>query len=285
MKESIVPIDFIVPIDLVKYPLLQGLINIISRANIFTHPDEFENECEKIFVDLSSSNEIKSCVAELIHRQFVQCESQIPNFLRDDDIVLFSSKECILTIRRIRAKLPAEKVYTPRSNALLSCLAGSVCLERFPIVQDSICNSRKDILHEGDYTIISAKGSEAFDLYKVSQSSAYVLRLLYGIYENDTFDMYLRSTQKHSQRLASRLEDSRLEATIRLLGEIGGTDVPSTLKYLTSHPVYFIRWSALQRLFEIDSDLAITELKKFLDDPCEELRIAARDALVELELL
>lgn len=273
MKESIVPIE------LVQYPRLKELINVL-QSNTFPNPSEFE----QIFVDLSRSNEIKSCVAELLHRQFIQCEPDIPDWVHDDDIILLASKQCLLTVRRIRTKLPAEKVYTAQSNALISCLTGSVCIERFVIERDSICSLRKDILHEGDYATISATG-EAFDLYKVSESSAYVLRLLYGIGQNDTYDMYLRSTKKHSQRLASRLEDSRLEATIRLLSKIEGDDIPSTLKHLTSHSAYFIRWSALQRLFEIDFDLAITELKKFLDDPCEEIRTAARDALVELEIL
>ncbi len=174
------------------------------------------------------------------------------------------------------------------ANHLLSCVAGGpVILETYrrPTSVNPDVFDGEHQLSRGPEIVISAGEPAAFragtDFFRVVESGGAALFRLETRHQHRLRWDYDARTLRPLRVVAGLLEDSRLDFATRILAHLGDRTSADQLARLTrTHPAHFVRWSALQALGALDSDLAVDRLRAAVDDSHPHVSEAARATLV-----
>lgn len=120
--------------------------------------------------------------------------------------------------------------------------------------------------------------------FRISDVGAGVMLLLLKSPARMDFSWsYDRDTLKSVAGVVPYLPAYRLFFATRLLGQIPRRRSLDNLETLSRHTAHFVRWTAIQSMFSIDFDVAVTRLKLAAEtDGHPSIRKAARSALDQL---
>ncbi len=93
---------------------------------------------------------------------------------------------------------------------------------------------------------------------------------------------YDRATLKPKNAIGADVKAARLDYAAQLLGRVGDASAIPQLLELLEHPVYYVRWSALQSIVRLDGRLGTQLLHKALADSHPQVRASAALALTPL---
>jgi HEAT repeat protein len=83
--------------------------------------------------------------------------------------------------------------------------------------------------------------------------------------------------------LSASVDASRLEYTVRLLGELGDPASVPRLLDLTRHRLHFVRWAAVRAVLSIEPGRAVEVLTAAAADRHPHVRRAAERSLQQIE--